>query len=51
MGIGSKYVRSRRPFMLRGTSGFLTKSQALRLEYSIKQLPKHKKLAALLETL
>jgi fumarylacetoacetate (FAA) hydrolase family protein len=46
-GKGAKYTRSRRPVDLVGISPEMTKSEALKLEYSIKQLPADKKIAAL----
>ena len=46
-GKGAKYTKSRRPVDLVGISPEMTKSEALKLEYSIKQLPADKKLAAL----
>ena len=46
-GKGAKYTRSRRPVKLVGVSSELTKSQALKLEYKIKQLPAHRKIAEL----
>jgi putative endonuclease len=42
-GKGAKYTRSRRPVKLVDVSSELTKSEALKLEYRIKQLPSHKK--------
>ena len=46
-GKGAKYTRSRRPVELVGVSSELTKSQALKLEYKIKQLPANRKIAEL----
>jgi len=46
-GKGAKYTRSRRPVELVGVSSELTKSDALRLEYKIKQLPADKKIVEL----
>ena len=46
-GKGAKYTRSRRPVELVGISPEMTKSKALKLEYSIKQLPADKKIEAL----
>ena len=46
-GKGAKYTRSRRPVKLVGVSSELTKSDALKLEYKIKQLPAHRKIAEL----
>ena len=46
-GKGAKYTRSRGPVDLVGISPEMTKSEALKLEYSIKQLPADKKIAAL----
>ena len=42
-GKGSKYTRSRRPVELVGISPEMKKSEALKLEYRIKQLPADKK--------
>ena len=46
-GKGAKYTRSRRPVELLGASLVMTKGEALKLEYRIKQLPAHKKMAEL----
>jgi len=46
-GKGAKYTRSRRPVKLVGVSSELTKSEALKLEYKIKQLPADRKIAEL----
>ena len=46
-GKGAKYTRSRRPVELVGISPEMTKSEALKLEYRIKQLPADKKLSKL----
>ena len=46
-GKGAKYTRSRRPVELVGISPEMTKSEALKLEHRIKQLPADKKIAAL----
>jgi len=46
-GKGAKYTRSRRPVELVGSSPEMTKSEALKLEYRIKQLPADKKISAL----
>ena len=43
-GKGAKYTRSRRPVVLVNVSPELTKSDALRLEYKIKQLPADRKI-------
>jgi putative endonuclease len=48
-GKGAKYTRSRRPVHLTGTSTELTKSDALKLEYRVKQVPGIKKLSELQE--
>ncbi len=45
--MGAKYTRSRRPVELVGISPEMTKSDALKLEYRIKQLPADKKIAGL----
>jgi putative endonuclease len=42
-GKGAKYTRSRRPVELVGASSEMTKSDALKLEYQIKQVPASKK--------
>jgi putative endonuclease len=46
-GKGAKYTRSRRPVELVGISPEMIKSEALKLEYRIKQLPADKKLSKL----
>ena len=46
-GKGAKYTRSRRPVELVGISSELTKSEALKLEYRIKQLPADLKITEL----
>ena len=46
-GKGARYTRSRRPVELVGISPEMTKSEALKLEYKIKQLPADKKLSEL----
>ena len=46
-GKGAKYTRTRRPVKLVGVSSELTKSEALKLEYKIKQLPVARKIAEL----
>ena len=46
-GTGAKYTRSRRPVRLLAASTGMSKSDALKLEYRIKQTPAHKKLSAL----
>ena len=46
-GKGAKYTRSRRPVKLVGVSSRLTKSEALKLEYKIKQLPANRKIVEL----
>jgi putative endonuclease len=46
-GKGAKYTRSRRPVELVAISPEMTKSEALKLEYRIKQLPADKKLSEL----
>jgi putative endonuclease len=47
LGKGAKYTKSRRPVELVGISPEMTKSEALKLEYRIKQLPADKKIAEL----
>lgn len=44
-GKGSRYVRSRLPFILEWCRGFETRSEALKEEYRIKQLKRSEKLA------
>ena len=46
-GKGAKYTRSRRPVELVGISPEMTKSEALKIEYRIKQLPADKKIPEL----
>lgn len=46
-GKGARYTRSRRPVELVGIGPEMTKSEALKLEYRIKQLPADKKMAEL----
>ena len=46
-GKGAKYTRSRRPVELAGVSPKMTKSEALKLEYRVKQLPADKKISKL----
>ena len=46
-GSGAKYTKPRRPIELVGISPEMTKSEALKLEYRIKQLPADKKLSEL----
>ena len=43
LGRGAKYTRSRRPVELVGASSEMTKSEALKLEYRVKQVPVCKK--------
>jgi len=45
-GKGSKYTKSRRPVELVAVSREMTKSDALKLEYSVKKLPGDKKINA-----
>lgn len=42
-GSGAKYTRARRPVTLVGVSAAMTKSDALKLEYRVKQVPAGKK--------
>lgn len=44
-GIGAKYTRSRRPVRLLAASAGMSKSDALKLEYRIKQTPAGRKLS------
>jgi putative endonuclease len=46
-GKGAKYTRSRRPVELLGVSSEMTKSEGLKLEYRIKQLPADRKITEL----
>jgi putative endonuclease len=46
-GKGAKYTRARRPVELVDISPEMTKSEALKLEYRIKQLPANKKISKL----
>jgi putative endonuclease len=46
-GKGARYTRSRGPVELVGIGSEMTKSEALKLEYRIKQLPADKKIAEL----
>jgi len=46
-GSGAKYTRSRRPVALEAISSAMTKSEALKLEYYIKQVPAPKKVSVL----
>jgi len=48
-GKGSKYTRTRRPVALEAISPKMTKSEALKLEYFIKQVPAHNKVLELLK--
>jgi putative endonuclease len=43
-GRGAKYTRSRRPVELVGASSEMTKSDALKLEYRVKQVPSSRKI-------
>jgi hypothetical protein len=46
-GKGAKYIRSRRPVKIAIVSSAMTKSEELKLEYRIKQLPANQKSAEL----
>ena len=46
-GTGAKYTRSRRPVRLLAASAGMSKSDALKLEYHIKQTPADRKLSVL----
>ena len=46
-GKGAKYTKSRRPVELVGISPEMTKNEALKLEFRIKQLPADKKISEL----
>jgi putative endonuclease len=43
-GKGGRYTRANRPVELLACCQFQSKSEALRAEYAIKQLPRHRKL-------
>ncbi|MCX5806095.1 MAG: GIY-YIG nuclease family protein [Proteobacteria bacterium] len=43
-GKGSKHVRAHLPFSLIATSSMMSKSEAMRLEYIVKQAPKENKI-------
>lgn len=47
-GKGSKYTRGRLPVILIATSGFMSRSEAAKLECKIKKLPKEKKISYLI---
>lgn len=47
LGKGARYTRSRRPVELVAAGSKMTKSDALQLEYHIKQVPADRKLFAL----
>ncbi|MBL7180243.1 MAG: GIY-YIG nuclease family protein [Desulfobacterales bacterium] len=49
LGRGAKYTRSRRPIELVGASSEMTKSDALKLEYRVKQVPASKKIFELIK--
>lgn len=49
-GVGAKYTRSRIPVKLIASRGSLSKSQALSLEYKIKQQPRENKISYLLNS-
>jgi len=46
-GRGARYTKSRRPVELAGASSEMTKSDALKLEYRIKQAPADSKISEL----
>lgn len=46
-GTGAKYTRSRRPIALVAISRDMTKGEALKLEYRIRQLPADRKIVEL----
>lgn len=48
-GKGAKYTRSRLPLELVGASPQMTKSNALKLEYRIKQAPANEKIKKLIK--
>jgi putative endonuclease len=43
-GKGARYTRANRPVVLVACCQLQSKSEALQMEYAIKQLPRHKKL-------
>jgi putative endonuclease len=49
LGKGAKYTRSRKPVELVGASSKMTKSDALKLEYQVKQVPAGKKIFELIK--
>lgn len=49
-GTASRYTRARLPVALMAASGFMSKTEALRLEIKIKRMPKNRKLEALAAT-
>jgi putative endonuclease len=49
LGKGAKYTRSRTPIELVGSSRRMDKSEALKLEHRIKQMPAGRKIAELLK--
>jgi len=49
LGRGAKYTRSRRPVELVGASSEMTKNDALKLEYRVKQVPASKKIFELIK--
>ena len=48
-GRGAKYTRSRRPVKLVGVSSEMTKSDTLKLEYRVKQVPSSRKIYELIK--
>jgi putative endonuclease len=48
-GKGAKYTKGRTPVVLVACLGQLTKSEAYKLEYSIKKLPKNDKVTSLIK--
>ena len=49
LGRGAKYTRSRGPVELVGASSEMTKNDALKLEYRVKQVPASKKIFELIK--
>ena len=47
-GKGAKYTRSRLPVCLVASKGGMTKSEAMKLEYKVKQQPKNEKISYIL---
>ena len=48
-GLGCKYTRGRKPIFLRGVSGNMTHSEALKFERYVKKLPSHQKISVVMK--